>query len=100
MMVTYGDLHERQKIETLGDIRAFLAGTVEVEFSIADKEECYQWAQHTLVKFSYLSCSKQGKGLITRYLEQVSGYSSRQVKRLVQQYRNTGYIRYRGHVLH
>lgn len=82
-----------KKIETLDDIRAFLEGTVEVEFSIADKEECYQWAQHTLVKFSYLSCSKKGKGLITRYLEQVSGYSSRQVTRLVQQYRNTGYIK-------
>ncbi len=82
-----------QKIETLDDIRAFLEGTVEVEFSITDKAECYQWAQHTLVKFRYLSCSKKGKGLITRYLEQVSGYSSRQVKRLIQQYRNTGYIR-------
>jgi len=82
-----------KKIETLDDIRAFLEGTVEVEFSIADKGECYQWAQHTLVKFSYLSCSKKGKGLITRYLEQVSGYSSRQIKRLVQQYRNTGYIK-------
>ena len=58
-----------KKIATLDDIRAFLEGTVEVEFSIADKEACYQWAQHTLVKFSYLSCGKQGNGLITRYLE-------------------------------
>jgi hypothetical protein len=32
-----------KKIETLDDIRAFLEGTVEVEFSIADKGECYQW---------------------------------------------------------
>jgi hypothetical protein len=77
-----------KKIETLDDIGAFLEGTVEVEFAIADKGECYRWVQHTLVKFSYLSCSKKGKGLITRYLEQVSGYSSRQVKRLVQQYRS------------
>ena len=29
-----------KKIETLDDIRAFLKGTVEVEFSIADKGEC------------------------------------------------------------
>jgi hypothetical protein len=29
-----------KKIETLDDIRAFLEGTVEVEFSIADKGEC------------------------------------------------------------
>ena len=82
-----------KKIETVDDIRAFLEGTVEVEFSIAEKDACYQWMQHSLVKFSYLSCSKKEKGLIARYLEQVSGYSPRQVKRLIQQYRKTGTIR-------
>jgi len=82
-----------KKIETVDDIRAFLEGTVEVEFSITEKNARYQWMQHTLVKFSYLNCDKKEKGLITRYLEQVSGYSLRQVKRLIQQYRKTGYIR-------
>ena len=82
-----------KKIETIDDVRAFLEGTVEVEFSIAEKGACYQWMQHSLVKFSYLSCSKKEKGLIARYLEQVSGYSPRQVKRLIQQYRKTGTIR-------
>ena len=82
-----------KKIKTLDDIRVFLEGTVEVEFSITNKEDRYQWIRRTLVKFSYISCSKNGKGLIIRYLEQVSGYSPRQVKRLVQQYRKTGYIK-------
>ncbi len=76
-----------KKIKTLDDVRIFLEGTVEVEFSITNKEERYQWIRRTLVKFSYISCSKNGKGLIIRYLEQVSGYSPRQVKRLVQQYK-------------
>ncbi len=82
-----------KKIKTLDDVRIFLEGTVEVEFSITNKEERYQWIRRTLVKFSYISCSKNGKGLIIRYLEQVSGYSPRQVKRLVQQYKKTGYIK-------
>ena len=82
-----------KKIKTVDDIQAFLEGTVEVEFSITDKNACYPWMQSTLVKFSYLTCNKKEKGLIARYLEQVSGYSSRQVKRLIQQYRKTGYIK-------
>lgn len=82
-----------KKIKTVGDIRAFLEGTVEVEFSITDKDACYKWMQQTLIKLSYLTCSKKEKGAIARYLGQVSGYSSRQVKRLIQQYRKTGCIR-------
>ena len=60
---------------------------------MTNKEERYQWIRRTLVKFSYISCGKNGKGLIMRYLEQVSGYSPRQVKRLVQEYRKTGDIK-------
>lgn len=82
-----------EKIETIDDIRAFLEGTMEVEFSITDKDACYRWMQHTLVRFHYLTCSKKEKGLIARYLEQVSGYSPRQVKRLIRQYRKTGHIK-------
>lgn len=81
-----------KKIKTVDDIRTFLDGTEEVDFSITDKDACYQWIQHTLVKLSYLTCSKKEKGLISRYLEQVSGSSQRQVKRLIQQYRKTGYV--------
>ncbi len=51
-----------KKIKTVGDIRAFLEGTVEVEFSITDKDACYKWMQHTLIKLSYLTCSKKGEG--------------------------------------
>ncbi|MCP4128553.1 MAG: hypothetical protein GY934_00530 [Gammaproteobacteria bacterium] len=65
-----------KKIETLDDVHTFLEGTVEVEFSITDKKERYQWVQHTLVRFRYLSCCKKEKGLIMRYLGQVSGYSA------------------------
>jgi len=84
-----------KKIETLDDIRAFLEGTVEVEFSIADKGECYQWAQHTLVKFSYLKRSRQEKGVVIRYLMKISSYSRQQLTRLIAQYRKTGRLRRR-----
>ena len=39
-MVTYMN---EQKIQTLEDVKVFLAGTLEVEFSIQDKDERYRW---------------------------------------------------------
>lgn len=88
-MVTYMN---DKKIQTLDDIRRFLDGTVEIEFSIEDKAARYQWIQKTLIRFKYLSCDRSARGLTLRYLEHVSGYSRAQIKRLVQQYRQSGKI--------
>jgi len=71
-MVTY---MSDKKIQTLDDVRAFLEGTTEIDFSIEMKGECYQWIRTTLVRFRYLSLARTQRGLILRYLERVSGYS-------------------------
>jgi transposase InsO family protein len=84
---------EEEKIGTLEDIRAFLAGTSGVEFRIAGKEACYDWIRGTLVRFWYLKLGKKDKGLVRRYMEKVTGYSRAQLNRLIAQYRNTGAIR-------
>jgi transposase InsO family protein len=88
-MVTYMN---DKKIRTLDDIRAFLQGTSEIEFSIEDKDERYRWIQATLVRFRYLSLGKADRGLVLRYLERFSGYSRQTLTRLVAQYRKTGKI--------
>ncbi len=76
-MVTYMN---DKKIQTLDDVRAFLKGTTEIEFSIESKVERYRWIRRTLVRFKYLSLSQRERGVVLRYLERVSGYS-RQTKR-------------------
>ncbi len=65
------------KLQTLDDIRRFLDGTVEVEFSIQNKSESYRWIQATLVRFCYIyiTLGKKDRGLMLRYLQCVSGYS-------------------------
>ncbi len=88
-MVTYMN---DKKIQTLNDVRAFLEGTTEVEFSIADKTERYRWIRATLVRLRYLTLGRAERGLVLRYLERVSGYSRQTITRLVAQYRKTGKI--------
>jgi transposase InsO family protein len=78
------------QLETLDQVRQFLEGTEAVSFQIESKDARYRWLQHTLVKFRYLQLSKTDKGLITRYIRKLTGYSQAQVKRLIRQYRKTG----------
>ena len=73
------------QLETLDQIRQFLEGTEAISFQIETKKTRYCWIQHTLVKFQYLKLSKPDKGLITRYIRKMTGYSLAQVKRLIRQ---------------
>jgi len=84
------------KLEQLNSIEAigqFLEGTQAVAFSVAiSKPERYRWVQRTLVKHEYILQSKANKGVITRYLMKVTGYSHAQIKRLILQYAQTGRV--------
>jgi transposase InsO family protein len=91
-MVTY--MNDR-KIQTLDDIRAFLAGTTELELSIEGKDERYRWIEQTLRRFQYRTLSRVDRGVVLGYLTRVSGYSRQTVTRLVAQYRENGKLRRR-----
>ena len=83
-------------MKTIMKLEDFLSGTQAVAFSvISDKDDCYRWIQGELVKFRYLRRSRQGKGVVVRYLMKISGYSRQQLTRLITQYRKTGRIRRR-----
>jgi len=46
----------------------------------------------TLVKHEYLRLGKRDKGIVTRYLIKITGYSLAQAKRLIGQYTKTGSV--------
>ena len=82
-------------IQTLVQVRQFLGGVAVMEITIPSKTEGYRWIQGTLVRFRYLTLGKADRGLIRRYLQQISGYSRAQIARLIKQYRKTGRIQRR-----
>ena len=88
-----------EQLTTIDAIRQFLDGTQAVAFSVAtSKQARYRWTQKTLVKHRYWHLSKVDKGVVTRYLMKVTGYSHAQSKRLIQQYKKTGTVTIkRGH---
>ena len=82
-----------EELASITQLSAFLSGTQAVAFTVlSDKDACYRWVQAELVKFRYLTLSKQDKGVVIQYLMKVAGYSRQQITRLINQYRKTGRI--------
>jgi len=95
-MVTYMN---DTKIRNLDDVRAFLAGSAAMEFSITDKAERYRWIEQTLRRFQYPRLGRSQRGVLLRYLQRVSGYSRQTVTRLVAQYQASGKLQRRQRTL-
>ena len=84
------------ELEQIAQIEAFLAGTQSVVFVVVDdKATRYAWLERTLVKWRYQWRSRYEKGVLLRFITQVTGYSPAQVKRLIKQHRETGHLRWR-----
>ncbi len=81
------DMNET-KLTTLEQVRAFLAGTVEVGFcaTSAGEDERYRHIAGVLARFGYKRLKKPDKGLVLRYLERTTGYSRQQITRLVKRW--------------
>ncbi len=84
------------KLATVESLEDFLQGNQAVAFSVlGDKSERYRFVQKILVKFRYITCSKNDKGILTRFLMKVTGYSRQQLTRLIAQYKKTGCIEWK-----
>ena len=81
------DMNEA-KLTTLEDIRAFLAGTIAVEFSVFGKDdERYGHIATVLNRFGYKRLKKPDKGWILRYLECTTNDSRQQLTRIIKRWR-------------
>jgi transposase InsO family protein len=91
------DMNE-SRLNTVAQLRAFLEGTLEVQFcALNDDTQRYAFI-HTLVqRFGYATLGRADKGVVLRYLERTTGYSRQQLTRLVGRARNGGLLakRYR-----
>ena len=74
------------RITSISDVDDFLQGAEKVSFSLACKKDKYRFVSSTLVKLRYGVARKKEKTLIKKYLKKVTGYSNRQLKRLIKKW--------------
>lgn len=82
-----------QGLQTIDEIRAFVAGSQAADFEIPDRDEVHRFIGQTLRRFGYTRCNRVDKGVLRRYLMTVTGLSRAQVARRIRQFRETGRVR-------
>lgn len=81
------------KLKNTDELQQFLEGSQAVAFSLpTDKDARYRFIQDALKQFHYRALKKSQKGIVIRFLIQVTHYSRQQLTRLIQQYQRTGTI--------
>ena len=70
------------KLRTLDQVRAFVQGTVALDFCVLPKDR-YEFVARTVRRFGYARLRRADKSLVLRFLMHVSGYSRQQLTRLV-----------------
>ena len=83
------DMNEA-KLETIEQVRDFLAGTADVSFSIpAEEAALHAFVATVIMRFGYFSRRKGERSVLLAYLRRLTGYSRQHLSRLLVQYRDT-----------
>src|SRR5262245_15932476 len=77
---------------SLEQVRAMVGANSVVQFVGQRREEVYNWVERTLVRHEYASRGRSDKGVLRRYLAQMTGLSRAQVTRLITGYQETGRV--------
>jgi hypothetical protein len=78
------------RLETIEQIREFLAGTTDVAFGApADESRLHTFVATVLKRFRYFRLPKKQRGVLFAYLQRLTGYSRQHLSRLLARYRKT-----------
>jgi hypothetical protein len=81
-----------QALQTLAQVRAFVAGAEPIAFTLADRTAAYGWMGDTLRQFGYRTLPRCDRGILRQYLAVVTGLSRAQVTRAITQFATSGRI--------
>ena len=92
------DMNE-SRLETIEQIREFLAGTSAVAFSIpADESSLRAFVTTVIKRLRYFTLAKGQRGVVFAYMQRLTGHSRQHLSRLIAQYRDTKSLRLRDRV--
>ena len=75
---------DETRLQTIFQLQAFLAGTLEVRFCVPDSDDVrYAYIVSVAQRFGYAHLNRPDKGVVLRYLLATCGYSRSQLTRLL-----------------
>lgn len=80
-------------IKTIAQIKEFLAGSKDYQFSTVTRAEAYTWVGKIIKQFSYFESDKKRKSLLRKYIARITNYSRAQIDRLIRAYKIKGVLK-------
>ena len=80
------------RLVSVAQLKEFVKLSQDAIFTSKDTQEAYTWIGTTLGKFRYFGETKKHRGIIKRYLMQMTGYSETQTDRLIARKKETGVV--------
>jgi hypothetical protein len=82
------------KLETIEQIREFLAGTADATFSIPhDEARLHEFVAIVLKRCRYFKLGKRDRGVVMVYMQRLSGYTRQHLTKLIAQVREGGSLK-------
>ncbi len=78
---------------TVAALAAFMESSKELHMEALDRSSAYAWIAASLLHYRYHKLNRVHRGLVTRYICHLTGYSPAQTKRLIAQWMKTGRVR-------
>jgi transposase InsO family protein len=78
---------------TVAALAAYMEASKDLHMEALNRPSAYTWIAATLLHYRYPKLSKTHRGLVTRYICHLTGYSPAQAKRLIAQWMAHGRIR-------
>lgn len=75
-------------ITNLKQIEDFLKASTDFTLKPHSKEDTYEWMQKLLLKIRYRKLKKKEKRTVKVFIQKVTGYCEKQIKRLIKKHRN------------
>lgn len=75
------------------EMEEFLQGSGQIMLQAQDKIEVYDWIAKTINKIIYRKLKRRDKGIVSRYLTKMTGYSGIQIKRLIKKKLDKGCLK-------
>lgn len=79
-------------IISIAQIKEFSKLTHSVKFKAVSRKEKYEWIENALIKFRYFSLRKKEKGIVKKYIMQMTGLSRAQLTKLISRKKRFGKV--------
>ncbi len=85
-----------EQLVTIEQLAAFTNASGGMIFHGASREEKYEWIERHLRRFMYFTQRKKNRTVIKKYIRRMTGYSEKQLKRLIRTVRVTKHLIVKG----